>query len=80
MCYEIEKGVPIPDLADKRLKYPFSKMGVGDSFTTDVPPDTSVKIWRNNMYCTSNAWGKRNGGLRFHVEIEGDKIRVWRIK
>lgn len=63
---KIEKGVPIPD---RRGKYPWADMDVGDSFF--VATD-KVENFRRNVY------GKNRNGKKFTARAEGNGVRVWR--
>lgn len=64
---KIEKGIPIS--SDRRSKYPWADMDVGDSFF--VATD-KVENFRRNVYAKN-----RNGKL-FVARAEGNGVRVWR--
>jgi hypothetical protein len=71
MEIKIQKNVPIPAKAKKKTKYPFEKMGVGDSFVAPVKPA--------GLYQSALKWAKNNdAGCRFVVRAEGDGSRCWR--
>jgi len=71
MIFEIEKGVPIPNIIPSRSIYPFRDMEVGDSFF--------VKCHKN-IYSTVTTHNKRNAPKIFTARKEGSGFRVWRIK
>ena len=68
----IESNVPAPDW-QKRAKYPFSDMAVGDSFLI-----TDADMIKN---ARSAAWmySKRHGG-RFSCRKVPEGWRVWRVE
>lgn len=72
MDYQIEKNIPISTKRADIVKYPFSQMEVGDSFT--VPIEERHKIAQSAFY-----FGKKNG-KKFATRREIDKIRVWRVR
>lgn len=66
----IQKGCPIPTSGRKGAPfYPFADMLIGDSF---VIPNTPAK---GGLYGNAKA-----RGMKITVRMEGDKLRVWRIK
>jgi hypothetical protein len=74
MKFQIEKGVPVPEATDRKTKYPFAKMAVGDSFS--FPVSDRHKI--TNAAC---AWARYTGnGAKFRTLTSGDVSRVWRVK
>jgi len=77
----IQKGVPLPGESKKRIKWPFSKMDVGDSFLAPWPEDATLA-------CDKTAWHKRvcatsqgYKGRKFKTKAVPDEggVRVWRI-
>ncbi len=66
MTFKIEKDVPIPE------KYPFSKMGVGDSF--DILDAGAKEVSAAVSY-----YGKKHG-KKFTVRKTADGHRCWRIE
>ena len=71
MEFKIQKNVPIPGKAKKKSKYPFEKMGVGDSFAASVKPA--------GLYVAARKWAKENNAAaRFVVRAEGEGSRCWR--
>lgn len=72
MEFKIQKNVPIPGKAKKKSKYPFDKMGVGESFAAPIKPQ--------GLYIASRKWAKDNENkARFIVRAENDGSRCWRI-
>lgn len=63
----IEKGVPIPPKKSEQ-KYPFNKMAVGDSFTTN---DKRVRA-------AASAYGKRHGQTFVVRKDMAGGLRCWR--
>lgn len=71
MEIKIQKNVPIPARAKAKSKYPFDKMGVGDSFVAPVKPA--------GLYAAARKWVKdNNAASRFVVRAEGEGSRCWR--
>ena len=67
---KIEKSVPFyPTKRGVKLKYPFDKMEIGDSFISD-----------KNCVLSGNNWAARKGnGYKFVSSVEGNGYRIWRI-
>lgn len=71
MDYKIQKNVPIPKRTKTKSKYPFDKMGVGDSFYSPGKPA--------GLYVAARKWAKENNSeSRFAVRAEGEGSRCWR--
>lgn len=80
MDYEIQKEIPMRRYRGvkrgRKLKYPFDKMGLGDSFSAGKFTKTLLK----NMTSISWQYGKRNG-VSFTVSEDAEgNVRVWRTK
>jgi len=75
---EIEKNVPIPERAkNRRNKYQFEKMEIGDSFTA---PGIAASCNKCNAYNAANQYG-RNNGKRFSGKlVVPGKVRIWRVE
>ncbi len=71
--FVIEKNVPIPLKGNVRRKYPFAQMEVGDSIF--VAGDAAKT---ENISCSANAYGKRNGA-KFSARCVEGGVRIWRI-
>lgn len=70
---KIEKGVAFPTgYNTKKYKYPFSDMGVGDSFS--VPSSDAQKV-----RSAAGQHARRKGGT-FSIRAMGDHARCWRIE
>lgn len=73
--FVIEDGIEIPKIEgrgmQKKAKYPFGKMLVGQSFLV-------VHQWKSAR-SSADAYGRRNG-IKFSTRREGDGLRIWRIK
>jgi len=75
--FEIEKDIPLPELAAPYTKYPFRTMKPGDSFLVPCSQD-KIKSQKSSIYMSA----RRVFGAVKHVVIrpvEGG-IRVWRVK
>lgn len=72
MTIEIEKGVPIPDKAGRKVKYPLDDMDVGDSFFV---PDADHQDISPVIAARRRA---RKWTRQFTTRREDDGIRVWR--
>lgn len=81
--YEIEKNVPIPDVATKQhqnKKYPFDNMDVGDSFLVQSSKDAHYKT-RHAIAAYASVYGKKNGKKFTSLGNESDfTVRVWRVE
>jgi len=74
---QIEKDVEIP--AHGRMKYPFQKMKVNDSFKLQVKNGDNKKV-RQCVASAASNWAKRFGsGRKFATRDMGNEIRVWRV-
>ncbi len=75
MTVKIDKGVPVPKLRQKYLKYPWKEMNVGDSFF--IPDTTSGR--KGGMMKTPRSMGMKI--VMRNVTENGVKgVRVWRIE
>jgi hypothetical protein len=72
--YQIVKGIEVPKFAPgRKLKYPFDKMEVGDSFEVeDMPSRQKVRV-------ATLAYAKKHK-VKFTVRQWQDKWRCWRIE
>lgn len=78
MKIEIDKDVPIAKSkrgGPRRIKYPWYDMEAGDSFF--VSKDNMPKRGRANL---SSMAHKNLGKGNYRTAIEGDGVRVWKIK
>ena len=64
----VEKGVPVPPSGQKKTKYPWRQMEVGDSFWCD----------KSGSHLMSMA--ARMLPMKFRTQKENDGTRVWRIE
>ena len=72
---KIEKDVPIPkaETRGRPSKYPFSKMGTGDSIFIDG----------GYVGCSAYACAMQHArlyGKRFSGRKEGNGLRIWRVE
>lgn len=69
----IEKGVPIPAVKKRRMKYPWMEMAVGDSFVFPYDDMHSATV---NVYTANRRYKPKT----FKTGRDADgQIRVWRI-
>lgn len=68
---KIDKGMPMPRFRDRRVKYPWADMEVGDSFYTSTSPP-SISSARASAQRTF-------AGRRFTIVKEGEGSRVRRV-
>jgi len=69
----IDKDVPIPEQSDRRTKYPFADMQVGDSFA--VPE----KQGRGAFTAAVN-WSRRHNNAKFtYRRLSDGTYRIWRV-
>lgn len=64
---EIDKNVPIPEKRERKGKYPFPKMEVGDSFFTKS----------DGVKAALSRYSKAHG-VDLISRKEGDGFRIWR--
>lgn len=69
--YQIDKGIPLPPIAP--VKYPFSKMEVGDSIL-DTKATTPNK---SKMRQAAVAFGKLHN-QQFASRVHKGGVRIWR--
>lgn len=67
--FEIERGIPVSP-REKRARYPFAEMEVGDSFFSSKNID--------RIRSAAHAYGKYQN-MKFQTAIVDNGIRVWRI-
>ena len=73
MKIAIEKNVPVVNLAGRPMKYPFSELKIGYSF--------SVKSNNYSPLTSANAWALREkNGWKFKGSLSKGLLKVWRIK
>ena len=66
--FKVEKGIK-----RRRLKYPLKEMNVGDSFL--IPSEILTPVSSQNVYSVA-----KQQGIKVHVELWDEGLRVWRIK
>lgn len=67
----VEKNIPIPEKTDKREKYPWKSMDIGDSFLIEDKSSRDVAglVWATN---------KSNAPKKFIYAAVDGGIRIWR--
>lgn len=89
MSFVIEDGVPVPAAsrfnpggarpgAGRKAKYPFAKLGVGQSFLVLLDETRPKWTLRATLANSARQWGVRHGG-KFVVRKVDDGFRVWRV-
>jgi hypothetical protein len=71
--YQIEKGIPVPNLGRKR-KYPFAEMEIGDSFLVPMGDGKNV----NSLRISIRNLARFLAPKRFAISIQEGGLRVWR--
>ena len=71
---QVDRGIPLPrPRRDRRWKYPWLEMEVGDSF---LVPDERNVLRMVRVGCSTS----RRHGMRFEArQVEGG-VRVWRVE
>ena len=79
--FQIESGVEIPPQSQplRKMKYPFNRLNVGDSFVFPVATDEDREAIQNRLQSAAANWG-RSRGMRFVTRRVTQGIRVWRVK
>ena len=76
--YVIEQGIPIPGRNDSRIKYPFGKMVVGDSFLDRADGEDVDKVV-SRLQGAAQAYRKKNEqSARFSIRKVDGGVRIWR--
>lgn len=75
MSYTIEKGVPLPSgRRERRDKYPYADMEVGDSFLIPLAKDRST----SGIYASVSVAKRRHNINLATARVDGG-VRIWRI-
>ena len=76
---KIEKGVPLPGRAWRRLQYPFADMEVGDSFSVPVPEGEQPGAFASSLRSNAFRYGE-SLNMKFTVRLTAAnaRVRVWR--
>jgi hypothetical protein len=70
---KIEKGIKPPKRAVKT--YRWAKLKINDSFTVANDPVTKQKL-----FTAASTYKRRHPPWNYTTQVEGDLLRVWRIK
>jgi len=75
MKIQVESGFPAPIRSNKRSKYPFGTMNVGDSFfmKSGFPEHE-----RGRVSAAACAYAKKHG-VKFSTKVFDTGVRTWRI-
>ena len=73
----VETNIPLPP--DRRTKYPWRKLSVGDSFFVPRPPDRGIAKHMKTMSTIAISTGKRLNMI-FVARIIDDGVRIWRVE
>lgn len=78
---KIEKGIEIPTRRKSCCKYPFREMEIGDSFIVD---ELYSRETMSLLSSHARNWKNRSPDCKHYLfslrKVEGNKIRIWRIK
>ena len=76
----VERGVPMPEPKGRGrpAKYPWRKMGVGDSFRSDPPVGFSKSRYQSHLSAAAAGAAKRMNA-KFMTRIDDNGVRVWRV-
>lgn len=70
----IVRDVPLPAKRnDAMRRYPFAEMQPGDSFTIPVDRRQSVRSAASQFQQVHQGW-------QFVTRLEGERVRIWRVK
>jgi hypothetical protein len=75
MYSKVEKGIPIPE---KKPKYPFAEMEVGDSFRVDKVDAQKVRVASALYSSRKNQCAKFKIGVSIRTKYETATIEEWR--
>jgi len=77
--FEVEEGIKVPARGPgQKMKYPWNKMEIGDSFLVKASTDSRLKVQQCITAC-AGSYGKRHG-MKFASRQVEDGVRVWRIE
>ena len=81
MSFEIESGIPIPDLEQRSYKYPLGELEVGESFF--VPLGNRTMIHLRNSVAANIRYHARKLNWKYTLRTRDEDgvtgIRIWRI-
>jgi hypothetical protein len=81
--YIIETSVPMPDkhMIGRKLKHPFTKMNVGDSFFVPLEK-ADLRLGAMRVRVAAGKFAIKNPGLRFAVHLNDERTgaRCWRTQ
>lgn len=78
--FEIERGVPVPEMRGRPTKYPLTEMGVGDSFFVPLPDGITKQRLVNRLSSAAGYWRKHHDGGRFCIRAVDGGVRIWRFE
>ncbi len=78
----IDKNIPIPE--DKRSRFeefPYNQMEVGDSFRIEAKDGQTIVSLQSGLSQNAKHWAKKtNSSFLFRTAMEGEGVRIWRIR
>lgn len=83
MEFKVEKAVPIPTQFRPKKeseRYPFSQMGIDDSFAVSDGAVTADKLM-GRLRGALNTFKKKYPDMKFTIrKLDNTTVRIWRIK
>ncbi len=80
---QIEKNVPLPprtyNKAGRNTRYPFPKMGIGDSFLLKLPADPKKAKAKRSVISCLMIYHSRKRGTKYASRSIAEGLRVWRV-
>jgi hypothetical protein len=77
--FRIESYVRLPRPSGSRVKYPWAKLEVGQSFLAPCENDERPALMNSLTSCRSWQQRKTKGAKRFALRIVDGGVRVWRV-
>jgi hypothetical protein len=80
---QIEKNIPLPprtyNKAGRNTRYPFPKMGIGDSFLLKLPADPKKAKAKRSVISRLMIYHSRKRGTKYASRSIAEGLRVWRV-
>ena len=80
---QIEKNIPLPprtyNRAGRNTRYPFPKMGIGDSFLLKLPADPKKAKAKRGVISCLMVYHSRKRGTKYASRSIAEGLRVWRV-
>jgi len=80
---QIEKNIPLlprtHNKAGRNARYPFPKMGIGDSFLLKLPADPKKAKAKRSVISCLMIYHSRKRGTKYASRSIAEGLRVWRV-